>query len=69
MGARDDHERPFLTFTDIKDKDFHAVIKPEILRGDEVRLAALSEDLRAKTYRLHSLRRVYIPKSGGGRRP
>ena len=37
--------------------------------GDEARLVALAEDLRAKTYRPHSLRRVYIPKSSGGTRP
>ena len=37
--------------------------------GEETRLLALSEDLRTKTYRPHPLRRVYIPKSNGGKRP
>ena len=37
--------------------------------GAEQRLKALAEDLRRKTYRPQPVRRVYIPKSGGGQRP
>ena len=33
------------------------------------RLGQLQEDLRRKTYRPHPVRRVYIEKSGGGKRP
>jgi len=38
-------------------------------RTAEQRLAALSADLRAKTYRPQPVRRKLIPKSGGGTRP
>lgn len=38
-------------------------------RAAEQRLAALSADLRAKTYRPKPVRRKLIPKSGGGTRP
>jgi len=37
--------------------------------GAEERLKQLSGDLRSKTYRPQAVRRVYIPKSGGGKRP
>jgi len=35
----------------------------------EERLAQLSQDLRAKTYKPQPVKRVFIPKSGGGQRP
>jgi len=38
-------------------------------RGVEQRLDVLSEALRAGTYRPQPVRRVYLPKSGGGQRP
>src|SRR5687768_10748031 len=37
--------------------------------GREEWLAAIREDLRAKTYRPQPVRRVMIPKPGGGERP
>ncbi len=37
--------------------------------GREAWLAALGEELRAKTYRCQPVRRVMIPKPGGGERP
>lgn len=37
--------------------------------GAEQRLQRLSQELRAKTYRPRPVRRVFIPKSGGGKRP
>ena len=37
--------------------------------GREAWLAALREELRAKTYRSQPVRRVLIPKPGGGERP
>lgn len=37
--------------------------------GAEPRLQQLSQELRAKTYRPQPVRRVCIPKSGGGQRP
>jgi RNA-directed DNA polymerase len=41
----------------------------EFSRDADARLRHLSEDLRQKTYRPNPLRRVYLPKSGGGKRP
>jgi RNA-directed DNA polymerase len=37
--------------------------------GEEKWLSALSEELREKTYRPQPVRRVMIPKPGGGERP
>ena len=37
--------------------------------GRDAWLAALREELRAKTYRSQPVRRVTIPKPGGGERP
>jgi hypothetical protein len=37
--------------------------------GADTRLQQLSEELRAKTYRPQPVRRVHLPKSGGGTRP
>ena len=42
---------------------------PQFARGADRHLAVLHADLRAKTYRPQPVRRVYIPKSGGGKRP
>jgi hypothetical protein len=38
-------------------------------RNVDARLQRLSQELRAKTYRPKPVRRVFIPRSGGGQRP